>query len=219
MLFPVGGYTKPEIRSMAREHGLPVHDKPDSQEICFVPDDDYLSFVRGRRPERQTGGPILDEDGRVLGEHTGIEGFTIGQRRGLGLAVGSPRYVIQIEPSRRTVTVGPKESLEKLGLIAARFNWQSLTPTGPIPCLAQIRRSTERYLRSLNPCRASAPALSLRYASLRLRPVKLSRFTRMTLSWAAAGSRALSMPMRARTVKRSNHHKGFQNRRFRHTSR
>ena len=98
VLFPVGGYTKSEIRSIAREHGLPVHDKPDSQEICFVPDDDYLRFVRDRRPERETAGAIVDEEGTVLGEHAGIEGFTIGQRRGLGIAVGSPRYVVQIEP-------------------------------------------------------------------------------------------------------------------------
>jgi tRNA-uridine 2-sulfurtransferase len=74
-----------------------------------------------------------------LGEHAGIEGFTIGQRRGLGVAVGSPRYVIQIEPLQRTVTVGRKESLEKLGLIASRFNWQGPVPAGTIPCLAQIR--------------------------------------------------------------------------------
>ena len=94
VLFPVGGYTKSEIRAIAREHGLPVHDKPDSQEICFVPDDDYLAFVRDRRPDRETAGPIVDEEGTVAGRARGIEGFTIGQRRGLGIAVGSPRYVV-----------------------------------------------------------------------------------------------------------------------------
>jgi tRNA-specific 2-thiouridylase len=139
VLFPVGGYTKSEIRSMARDRGLPVHDKPDSQEICFVPDDDYLAFVRASRPDRETQGSIVDQDGNVLGEHAGIEGFTIGQRRGLGIAVGRPRYVVDIEPLSRTVTVGPKQSLEKVGLTASRFNWQSPTPAGPISCLAQIR--------------------------------------------------------------------------------
>jgi len=139
VLFPIGGYNKTEIRSMARAHGLPVHDKPDSQEICFVPNDDYLAFVRDRRPGRQTGGSIVDEEGNVLGEHAGIEAFTIGQRRGLGIAVGAPRYVVQIEPSSRTVTVGQRESLEKTGLTASRFNWQAHVPAGPIPCLAQIR--------------------------------------------------------------------------------
>ena len=139
VLLPVGGFTKTQIRAMAREHGLPVHDKPDSQEICFVPDDDYLAFVRERRPDRETQGPIVDEEGTILGEHSGIEGFTIGQRRGLGMAFGSPRYVVQIEPLTRTVTVGRRESLDKIGLMATRFNWQGPEPSGPVACLAQIR--------------------------------------------------------------------------------
>ena len=139
VLFPVGGYTKPEIRTIAREHKLPVHDKPDSQEICFVPDDDYLGFVRGRRPGQETAGAVVDEQGTQVGQHSGFEAFTIGQRRGLGIALGQPRYVVQIEPATRTVTLGPKASLEKVGLMAARFNWQGPKPDGPVRCLAQIR--------------------------------------------------------------------------------
>jgi tRNA-specific 2-thiouridylase len=139
VLFPVGGYAKSEIRALALELGLPVHDKPDSQEICFVPDDDYLAFVRERRPGEARRGPIVDEEGNQIGEHSGIEGFTIGQRRGLGIALGTPRYVVQIEPSSRTVTVGRRESLQKIGLRATRFNWQGPVSPGPIPCLAQIR--------------------------------------------------------------------------------
>jgi tRNA-specific 2-thiouridylase len=139
VLFPVGGFPKSEIRETARRLGLPVHDKPDSQEICFVPTDDYLGFVRGRRPGLDTAGPLVDEDGSVLGRHPGIEAFTIGQRRGLGVALGEPRYVVQIEPSSKTVTLGRRESLEKPGLEASRFNWQGPVPDGPSPCLAQIR--------------------------------------------------------------------------------
>jgi tRNA-specific 2-thiouridylase len=139
VLFPVGGLPKSEVRRLARQVGLPVHDKPDSQEICFIPDDDYLEFVRSRRPGLDTAGEIVDRDGTVLGRHAGIEGFTIGQRRGLGVAVGSPRYVVQIEPQSRTVTVGPRESLDRDGLEASRFNWQGDRPSGPAPCLAQIR--------------------------------------------------------------------------------
>jgi tRNA-specific 2-thiouridylase len=139
VLFPVGELNKSDIRAIARQHGLPVHNKPDSQEICFVPGDDYLAFVRERRPDRDTAGPIVDEAGTVLGEHSGIEAFTIGQRRGLGIAVGGPRYVVAIEPLTRTVTVGRKESLDKSGLVASRFNWQGDRPPGPTPCLAQIR--------------------------------------------------------------------------------
>jgi tRNA-specific 2-thiouridylase len=139
VLFPVGEYPKSDIRAIARGAGLPVHDKPESQEICFVPDDDYLEFVRQRRPHRDTTGPLVDEDGKVLGTHAGIEGFTIGQRRGLGIAFGSPRYVVGIEPLTRTVTIGRRESLRRIGLEAGRFNWQGPKPHEPAPCLAQIR--------------------------------------------------------------------------------
>lgn len=139
VLLPVGGYTKTEIRAIARDLDLPVHDKPDSQEICFIPDDDYLGFVRGRLPGLETSGPIVDEDGTNLGRHAGIEGFTIGQRRGLGVTVGEPRYVVQIEPTSRTVTVGRRSSLEKAGLEASKFHWHVEAPTNPTPCLAQIR--------------------------------------------------------------------------------
>lgn len=139
VLLPVGGFTKPAIRAMARDLGLPVHDKPDSQEICFIPDDDYLRFVRERKPSLGVTGAILDEDGTPLGIHEGIEGFTIGQRRGLGIAVGEPRYVVQIEPTNHTVTVGRREALNRPGLIASRFNWQIEPPQGVIECRAQIR--------------------------------------------------------------------------------
>jgi len=140
VLLPVGDYRKAEIRALAQSLGLPVHDKPDSQEICFVPDDDYRGFVRARRPGLDTAGAIVDTEGATLGSHSGIEAFTIGQRRGLGIpARGEPRYVVQIEPATRTVTVGPRSALERSGLEASRFNWQASQPDGPIACLAQIR--------------------------------------------------------------------------------
>jgi tRNA-specific 2-thiouridylase len=144
VLFPVGEYPKAEIRALARARELPVHDKPESQEICFVPDDDYLNFVRQRRPRHDTSGPIVDEDGNTLGVHAGIEGFTIGQRRGLGIAMGSPRYVVQIEPLTRTVTIGRREALERAGLQATRFNWQGSEPAGPPPRRARHRGTASR---------------------------------------------------------------------------
>ncbi|WP_165063582.1 tRNA 2-thiouridine(34) synthase MnmA [Paludisphaera rhizosphaerae] len=139
ILFPIGGLAKAEVRALALECNLPVHDKAESQEICFVPDDDYLGFIHRRRPDQETAGSIVDETGTVLGEHPGIEKFTIGQRRGLGFAVGEPRYVVQIEPASKTVTVGRRESLTRPALEAERFNWQSPAPEGPISCHAQIR--------------------------------------------------------------------------------
>ena len=151
VLFPVGSYPKDEIRARARDLGLPVHDKPDSQEICFVPDDNYLEFVRSRRPGRDTSGAIVDEGGNVLARHPGIEGFTIGQRRGLGLAVGEPRYVVEIEPVSKTVTVGRRASLDKAGLEAARMNWQGPSPDGTTRCLAQIRAQHKAVAATVEP--------------------------------------------------------------------
>nr|WP_235905120.1 tRNA 2-thiouridine(34) synthase MnmA [Tautonia marina] len=139
VLLPVGEYSKEAIRDLARELALPVHNKQDSQEICFIPDDDYLRFVRDRRPGSSEPGRIVDEDGNEVARHEGIEGFTIGQRRGLGIAFGEPRYVVQIEPQSKTVTVGRREALEKGGLEANRFNWQVPRPKGPLACSAQIR--------------------------------------------------------------------------------
>ena len=103
--FPLGGYTKPQVRELARELGLPVAAKPDSQEICFVPNGDYAAFIdayfreRGIAPEK-TQGEIRDTEGRVLGEHAGVHHFTVGQRRGLRVAAGEPLYVIATEPAR-----------------------------------------------------------------------------------------------------------------------
>ncbi len=141
VLLPIGDYTKDQIRSLARQRGLPVHDKADSQDICFVPDHDYLRFVRERRPDAQgRSGDIVDEQGAPLAQHSGVEGFTIGQRRGLGVAVGEPRYVVKIEPLSRTVTIGPKSALLSAGLESSRMNWQVEPPSeAPIACLAQIR--------------------------------------------------------------------------------
>src|SRR5262249_26505143 len=123
VLFPVGEYPKLEIREIAKSIGLPVHDKADSQEICFVPEDDYVRVVRERRPGVETSGDLLDESGQVLAQHAGIETLTIGQRRGLGIAVGEPRYVLSIEPTSRAVTIGRRSSLQKAGLEASNANW------------------------------------------------------------------------------------------------
>jgi tRNA-specific 2-thiouridylase len=139
VLLPVGDFPKAEIRRLARELSLPVHDKADSQEICFIPDHDYQGFVKARRPGAETSGPIVDRHGRELGRHDGYEGFTIGQRKGLGIAAPEPLYVLEIAPETRAVTVGPRQALERGGLEASKFNWQESPPDGPIPCLAQIR--------------------------------------------------------------------------------
>jgi tRNA-specific 2-thiouridylase len=126
-LFPLGGMTKPEVRELARKHGLALAEKPDSQEICFVPGGDYKRFLDAYLAEqgesrRDTSGELVTTDGRVLGEHSGIHNFTVGQRKGLGVATGSPLYVIQINGDSRQVIVGEQENLYSKMLIVRRTN-------------------------------------------------------------------------------------------------
>ena len=122
-LFPVGDLSKADVRRIAREQGLPVAEKPESQEICFVPDNDYAGFVAARCPEAMQPGPILDTQGRVLGTHAGIIHFTIGQRKGMGIAAPRPLYVLDIDPVRGAVIVGPNEELYRSSLVAGSMNY------------------------------------------------------------------------------------------------
>jgi tRNA-specific 2-thiouridylase len=139
LLFPIGGYAKEEVRAMARELGLSVADKPDSVEICFVPQNDHAAFIRERRPELATAGHFVDTAGNVLAGHDGFERFTIGQRKGLNYAAGSRRYVLQIVPESNTVVLGEREELLASTLDAARVNWLIEPPSGPLSCWAKIR--------------------------------------------------------------------------------
>lgn len=144
MLLPVGGFTKPEIRQRAAELGLRVADKKDSQEICFVTSGRYDEFVKRRRLEAGgragEGGAFVSTSGEVLGEHDGIEGFTVGQRKGLGIALGEPRYVVRIEPDTKRVVLGERSEMHRGTLTAAATNWLTDLPQGePLAGLAQIR--------------------------------------------------------------------------------
>jgi tRNA-specific 2-thiouridylase len=140
ILFPLGGLLKEQVRDTARAAGLAVAEKPDSVEICFVPDGDHGSLIRERRPGRAAAGPIVDTSGRVLAEHHGIENFTVGQRKKLGFAAGQRRYVLRLVPSENTVVVGDREELLAQGLIASRVNWLlDDPPDGSLACAAKIR--------------------------------------------------------------------------------
>jgi tRNA-specific 2-thiouridylase len=136
---PIGGYRKGEVRAIAREAGLGVHDKPDSVEICFVPGGDHAAFIRERRPERATAGRIVDRSGKVLAEHDGYERFTVGQRKGMGFGAAARRYVLEIVPATGDVVVGDPEELFAPGLIVSRVNWLADVPDGPLGCTAKIR--------------------------------------------------------------------------------
>jgi tRNA-uridine 2-sulfurtransferase len=139
-LFPVGDLRKDEVRALARARNLPNADKAESQEICFVPDDDYAAFVERNAPPEDRSGPILDRDGRALGSHGGIHRFTVGQRKGLGLSSSRPLYVLRVEPATRAVVVGEKEDLERSSLVAREVNWLSIAPPGgPLRAAVRIR--------------------------------------------------------------------------------
>ena len=122
-MFPVGDYQKEEIRRIAQRLGLRVAAKRDSQEICFVPDQDHARFVRERRGPLDTSGEIVTTDGTVVGRHDGFEQFTVGQRKGLRLAFGQPRYVVRIEAASRRVVIGTQAELARSELYAAEANW------------------------------------------------------------------------------------------------
>jgi tRNA-uridine 2-sulfurtransferase len=130
-LFPLGGMMKPEVRELARKHALALAEKPDSQEICFVPGGDYKKFLDAYLAEQgeslpDTAGELVTTDGRVIGEHSGIHGFTVGQRKGLGVATGSPLYVLQIKGDQRQVVVGDQENLYSKTLLTKRTNLISI---------------------------------------------------------------------------------------------
>jgi tRNA-uridine 2-sulfurtransferase len=137
--FPLGDLTKQEVRAHARRFGLALHDKPESQDICFAPDRDYARVVRSRRPESFREGEIRHVDGRVLGRHDGLANFTIGQRRGLRVAVGSPVYVSQLDRESGTITVGPDECVLSHTARASGVQWLCQASTDPFRADVRIR--------------------------------------------------------------------------------
>jgi len=140
--FPVGELTKDQVRAQARRLGLVTADKPESQDICFVPDDDYRGFLHRRAPEVFRPGAVVDGLGNTLGAHQGIAGFTVGQKRGLGLTTGRPLYVVDLDPERDTITVGDAAALERGRLVATAVNFIACAPpSGPLRVAAKIRHS------------------------------------------------------------------------------
>lgn len=159
-VFPVGALTKDQVRQEAARLGLGVAGKPDSQEICFVPDGDYAAFLEKEAPALATAGAIVDTHGETLGTHGGVHRFTIGQRKGLGLSAGVPLYVVHIDAAEQRVTVGPREALEKTSLTASRVNWiAGAAPSGAIDADVQIRHrhvAAPARVRALDDGRAEA---------------------------------------------------------------
>jgi len=143
MMLPVGGFHKSEIRSMAADIGLRVADKKDSQEICFVTSGQHAQFIRDKRPV-STAGDVITSDGKIVGQHEGIEGFTIGQRKGIRVAMGSPYFVTAINPINKQVTIGPHEELGRSWLLANDASFLSDIPIDhPLEAEVQIRYNSE----------------------------------------------------------------------------
>src|SRR6185437_8305518 len=164
-LFPLGNMSKPQVRDLARQHGLALAEKPDSQEICFVPGGDYKRFIDAYLDEQgeqlpDTSGELVTTSGRVLGRHDGIHNFTVGQRKGLGVATGSPLYVININGARGQVTVGGNDELLSRRLIARDLNWIAFDdlreevekePQGGLRVRAKIRHRHEPAPATIEP--------------------------------------------------------------------
>src|SRR5882724_5734986 len=153
-MFPLGDTPKAQVRAEAAERGLAVADKPDSHDVCFIADGDTKGFLA--KQLGQAPGPIVDTSGAVLGEHDGAYGFTVGQRRGLRVGApagdGKPRYVLDIEPVTRTVTVGPAENLDVTEITATRPVWTGCPPpSGPLDCLVQLRAHGEVHACTARP--------------------------------------------------------------------
>jgi len=140
LMFPIGEYTKPQVRAMAAERELSSADRPESQDICFVPGGDYRNLLREERAESLRPGPIVDTQGREIGRHQGLPLYTIGQRRGLGIAAEQPLYITALDAARNAVVVGPRAELERSTLDATRVTFVSAEwPEAPFDCQAQIR--------------------------------------------------------------------------------
>ncbi len=150
MLLPVGRFHKPEIRRLAGEAGLKVADKRDSQEICFVSSGKHAQFVRDRSTA-DTAGDILTVDGRKVGKHAGIEAFTIGQRKGIGIAMKEPYFVVRIDASTHAVVIGTKSELAQTRLVAEQVNWLVEPPLNPFHGFAQIRYNSEAVPARITP--------------------------------------------------------------------
>ncbi len=154
-LFPLGEMQKPAVRTMAADHGLELAQKPDSQEICFIPGGSYSDFLKAYLHEQgrelpDSSGDLVTADGSVVGKHEGIHSFTVGQRKGLGISSPDPLYVLQIHPDSHAVQVGPDTALLSQTLVANRLNWVSIPePTSPVRCAIKIRHRHEPALATL----------------------------------------------------------------------
>jgi tRNA-specific 2-thiouridylase len=175
-VFPVGHLNKDEVRRIATERDLPTADKPESQEICFVPDGDYAGFVERHAGAADRSGPIVDREGRTVGTHEGVHRYTVGQRKGLGSGP-RPRYVLAVLPATRTVVVGDDAELARDAFEVAAVNWLSITePAAPIRCAAQIRHHSAATAATVSPLPGGRAAVRFDVAQRAVTPGQAAVF-------------------------------------------
>ncbi|SDN71676.1 tRNA 2-thiouridine(34) synthase MnmA [Acetanaerobacterium elongatum] len=151
-LMPLGGYSKAEVRAIAEENGLVVSHKPDSQDICFVPDGDHVGFIKRYTGYKPQEGVFTNKDGKILGHHSGVQNFTIGQRKGLGVSLGRPVFVVDINAAANTVVLGEEQEVFSDILLAGDINMVSgMTIEQPFACMAKIRYSHKEAPATVSP--------------------------------------------------------------------
>jgi tRNA-specific 2-thiouridylase len=151
-IFPIGEFKKDEIKKMASDIGIYPATRTESQEICFVGEGSYVDFIKKTDPHYMTPGPIMDENGNILGEHKGISGYTIGQRRGLGVSLGRPLYVVDIDIKKNALIVGPRERAFKRTFIVKDINWIAYeSMTHPMKVWVKIRSTMKEEPATIYP--------------------------------------------------------------------
>ncbi len=159
IILPLGDYTKEQTRILAKKQNLSTAESKESQEICFIPNDDYTAVLEQRCPQLVCKGKIVDGDGNILGEHNGLHNFTIGQRRGLRVAMGEPYYVVKLDSSTNTVTLGPKKDLMHRKLSASGVNWLIDKPQEPFSANVKIRYNNKGQSATVHPQGNSAEVI------------------------------------------------------------
>jgi tRNA-specific 2-thiouridylase len=176
-LFPVGGLRKAEVVAHARRGNLPVQDRPESQDLCFVAEGEHAALIEKRSPEKIRPGEIRDADGRVLGKHGGIHRYTLGQRRGLGVAAGEPRYVAGLDPATATVVLGTRESVMHRGAILKNARWTSgHMPDVSVRVAAKVRYRQDAAPATVTPRGPDAAELRFDEPQFAITPGQIAAF-------------------------------------------
>jgi tRNA-specific 2-thiouridylase len=176
-VFPVGDMAKQEVIGHARKAGLPVHDRPESQDLCFVAEGEHAALIEKRSPGRVAPGDIRDPAGRLLGRHGGIHRFTLGQRRGLGVAARAPLYVAALDRATATVVLGPRESLMRREAVVSGVRWTSgRVPSGSERCEAKVRYRQDAAAAEVKPLGTDAAELRFDEPQFAITPGQIAAF-------------------------------------------